>query len=599
MSTDGGSQFSQLDEFVGPASGSGGLLNGSLTSLGTTMTDFSYAILDSAASVIFRVEAFSNGYNESVAFDNIRIEGIPGAGGAGGALLSIAETDAVKDEGNSGLTGFTFTITRSGDLSDVTDVTYTVSGGGADPNDFGGVFPTGLVSFQPTQTTQIVTIDVSGDLVEELDEDFTVSLSNATGGAQITNPTATGTILNDDTELSIVALEAVKDEGNSGLTGFTFTITRSGDLSDVTDVTYTVSGGGANPADPNDFGGVFPTGLVSFQPTETTQIVTIDVSGDLVEELDEDFTVSLSNATGGAQISVADAPGTILKDDGSGAPELLFQESFEGTLQYTTLGEGNAGTKDFWKVLKPTQNRLTFDLQGEDGEFVFAGRDMDEDFGGQSGAGAQRQVTFNEVDLSQHSNVALTIGLAARQGGYEASDFIRLLMSTDGGSQFSQLDEFVGPASGSGGLLNGSLTSLGTTMTDFSYAILDSAASVIFRVEAFSNGYNESVAFDNIRIEGIPGAGGASAGFIGAGGEDLFVFANNDEHDVITAFQAEVATNDLIGLNGVSSLGSFREVQQSAAAHVEATVIGLGVSDPAALLGVNAGDLVSNDFLFS
>ena len=119
------------------------------------------------------------------------------------------------------------------------------------------------------------------------------------------------------------------------------------------------------------------------------------------------------------------APGTILNDDVPGAPELLFQESFEGTLQYTTLGEGNAGTKDFWKVLKPTQNRLTFDLQGEDGEFVFAGRDMDEDFGGQSGAGAQRQVTFNEVDLSQHSNVALTIGLAARQGGYEASDFIR------------------------------------------------------------------------------------------------------------------------------------------------------------------------------
>ena len=323
--------------------------------------------------------------------------------------------------------------------------------------------------------------------------------------------TASGTIVNDDaaTTLSIAPTQAVKPEGDTGTTAYTFEVTRSGDVSGATDVDFLVSGGVSNPADPTDFGGSFPSGTVEFMATETSQTVTVLVTGDTDEEPDEEFTVTLSNATGGALITGDTATGTIENDDSSGVPGLLFQESFEGTLQYTTVGEGNLTVAQFWEVRQASDPLLSLNLSGEDGTFVFGGRSLSTNFGGEAGPGALRQVTFDEVDLSQHTGVTVTIGLAGRDGNrYEDEDVVRLLASTDGGSQFTQLDEFVGaPGGGHGPLSNGSIV-LTEALTDVTYSIADTETSVIFRVEAFNNSTGESVAFDNIRIEGISAPGG-------------------------------------------------------------------------------------------
>ena len=280
-------------------------------------------------------------------------------------------------------------------------------------------------------------------------------------------------------------------------------------MSGATDVDFLVSGGVSNPADPTDFGGSFPSGTVEFMATETSQTVTVLVTGDTDEEPDEEFTVTLSNATGGALITGDTATGTIENDDSSGVPGLLFQESFEGTLQYTTVGEGNLTVAQFWEVRQASDPLLSLNLSGEDGTFVFGGRSLSTNFGGEAGPGALRQVTFDEVDLSQHTGVTVTIGLAGRDGNrYEDEDVVRLLASTDGGSQFTQLDEFVGaPGGGHGPLSNGSIV-LTEALTDVTYSIADSETSVVFRVEAFNNSTGESVAFDNIRIEGISAPGG-------------------------------------------------------------------------------------------
>ena len=1036
-STDGGSQFTQLDEFVGaPGGGHGPLSNGSIV-LTEALTDVSYSIADSETSVVFRVEAFNNSTGESLAFDNIRIEGISTPGG--GPFLSITPADAVKPEGNSGTTPFTFTVTRSGDLSGPTDVNFQVSGGvtnPADPTDFGGQFPSGTVQFLASEASKTVTVDVSGDQVVEPDEEFSVTLSNPTGGALITTATATGTVVNDDASYSVVALDANKAEGNSGTTAFTFTVTRSGDTSGTDIVNYVVTGEGANPADASDFGGTLPSGNVTFNPSDTTQIISIDVSGDtnveadegfsvyialplpgstspflsdpslgilemvaeedsgLVEidglafdnfgnlfgaleingasggvvyidtstgvvtnlvsnlpradqiafdpisgslfvtsevqpgsttdrvfrldptydasnvpisllatsitttipinnpeglvvlestgaygnagelivaedisdgqivhltptgtgsvlvdtseslqrpegmafgdfngaasaalfvaetsddnvlrvesngavsvfgdplsvglnqpdnlefgadgllyvtedssngrvirissvgthsvfaegfdnpqglavhpltgdlyiteqdnesvyrvrfendpaltasgtivnddsattlsiaplqavkpegdtgttaytfevtrsgdvsgatdvdfavtggaapaanpadfggtfplgtvnfiatettqtltvlvtgdtdeESDDEFTVTLSNATGGALITGATATGTIENDDSSGVPGLLFQESFEGTLQYTTVGEGSASVAQFWEVTEATNPLLNLNLSGEDGTFVFGGRKLSTDFGGQSGPGALRQVTFDEVDLSQHTGVTVTIGLSARDGtSYEDEDYVRLLASTDGGSQFTQLDEFVGaPGGGHGPLSNGSIV-LTEALTDVSYSIADSETSVVFRVEAFNNSTGESLAFDNIRIEGVA-AGGASVQdeilgtpgddllvdqpgnsvISGGEGDDMFVFADGGGHDVITDFSAGAASEDIIDLRTISSFGSFAAVQEQLSGQSASsdTVLPFGESSGLTLLGVNPAGLDSDDFLFS
>ncbi|MCO8121088.1 M12 family metallo-peptidase [Stieleria sp. TO1_6] len=117
------------------------------------------------------------------------------------AQLSIAATDAVKLEGNAGTTAFTFTVTRTGDTNGADNVAYSVTGTGGDPadaDDFGGSLPTGVVNFADGESSQIITIDVSGDILVESDEGFTVTLSDPSVDAVITNAMAEGLIENDD-----------------------------------------------------------------------------------------------------------------------------------------------------------------------------------------------------------------------------------------------------------------------------------------------------------------------------------------------------------------------------------------------------------------
>jgi hypothetical protein len=133
-------------------------------------------------------------------------------------------------------------------------------------------------------------------------------------------------------ELAIEAADAVKAEGNTGSTPFTFTVIRSGDTSGVTTVDYAVTGSGANPANAADFvGGVLPSGTVTFLAGITSQTITIDVAGDYVVEPDEGFVVTLSNPSAMATITSAAATGTILNDDTAGivvdaAPNLQTKE---------------------------------------------------------------------------------------------------------------------------------------------------------------------------------------------------------------------------------------------------------------------------------
>ena len=124
---------------------------------------------------------------------------------------------------------------------------------------------------------------------------------------------------NDDTSLAIAATNATQAEGNTGTTAFTFTVTRIGDTSGTSSVNWSVTGSGTNSANAADFGGTFPSGTVNFVPGETSQIITINVSGDIIFEPNEEFTVTLSNSTN-ATITIATVTGSIQNDDINQSP---------------------------------------------------------------------------------------------------------------------------------------------------------------------------------------------------------------------------------------------------------------------------------------
>ena len=232
-----------------------------------------------------------------------------GTGSAAGTILnddtappviSIAATDASKAEGDSGATLYSFTITRTGDISAAGTVNWNVAGGTATAADFSNaLLPSGIAIFAANQASQVITVSVAGDGTVEADESFNVNLSAPSNGATLGTASAIGTILNDDSAFSIAALDANKAEGNSGTTPFTFTVTRSGNLSGTESVAWSVTGSGATPATADDFvNSVFPGGTLTFTAGQTSQIITINVAGDVLLEANEGFTVSLSAPAG-------------------------------------------------------------------------------------------------------------------------------------------------------------------------------------------------------------------------------------------------------------------------------------------------------------
>jgi hypothetical protein len=282
------------------------------------------------------------------------------------ASLSIAATSADKAEGQSGSTAFTFTVTRTGDLSGATSAQWAVTGPTVTGADFtGGVLPTGTVSFAASESSKVISIGIAGDTAVESNESFSVTLSNPGAGGILGTASATGIIHNDDASLSIAATSANKREGSSGSTPFTFTVTRTGDLSGAASAQWAVAGAAVNGADFT--GGVLPTGTVSFAAGESSKVVSINVSGDSAVEANETFWVTLSNPGAGASLGTASAKGIIRNDDASLSIAATSADKAEGqwgstafTFTVTRTGDLSGATSAQWAVTGPAVNGADF-----------------------------------------------------------------------------------------------------------------------------------------------------------------------------------------------------------------------------------------------
>ncbi|MFF5231525.1 Calx-beta domain-containing protein [Dactylosporangium sp. NPDC000521] len=108
-------------------------------------------------------------------------------------VLTMSINDVVVDEnvGNA-----TFTVSLSGPPTSPVSVSYATADGTATAGaDYAA--GSGTVTFTPGQTSRPVTVPVTNDAVDELDETFTVNLS-AAAGATIVDGTGVGTIVDAD-----------------------------------------------------------------------------------------------------------------------------------------------------------------------------------------------------------------------------------------------------------------------------------------------------------------------------------------------------------------------------------------------------------------
>jgi Ca2+-binding RTX toxin-like protein len=258
---------------------------------------------------------------------------------------TIKVNDVTVTEGNSGTTSATFTVALSNSSSQVITVNYATANGTATIADLDYANTTGILTFAVGETSKTVTVLVHGDIKSENPENFTVNLTNPTN-ATILDAQGLATISNDDLPvLTVTATDASAAETATGVTANlgTFTLTRTGDLTQAIAVNYTLAGTAINGTDYTTL-----TGTVTFVAGASTAIVTVTPTDDTVAEAPEIAILTLTSGTGynlgttnSATVNIADNETPVISvvaTDANAAETATGVTLNPGTFTLTRLG---------------------------------------------------------------------------------------------------------------------------------------------------------------------------------------------------------------------------------------------------------------------
>ena len=146
-----------------------------------------------------------------------------------------------------------------------------------------------------TTSTGTVTITAVDNDVVAADKEVTVS-ATATNSQGVTAPGDVTLTITDDDEPGLSIADASVDEGDSGSTAMTFTVTLNPAAVSQVTVDWATADGTARAGTDYTAG----NGSLTFGAGEDRKTVSVTVTGDDVDEPDETFTVTLSNASGAA-----------------------------------------------------------------------------------------------------------------------------------------------------------------------------------------------------------------------------------------------------------------------------------------------------------
>lgn len=244
----------------------------------------------------------------------------------------ISINDVSQNEGNAGTSTFDFTVSLTNASSATVTVNFATADGSAIALSGDYQAASGVVTFNPGQTSRNLTILVNGDTTFEPNESFFVNLTGASG-AVISDGQGQATLLNDDAQLGTLSIDDVAhQEGDSGSTSYTFTVSNPTPTTNTITVDYATADGSATA--PSDYSAT--SGTLTFPPLSTSQQLSVTANGDTTFEPDESFVVNLSNSNN-ATIGDGQGEGTILNDDPQ--PSLSVND--------VSQNEGDSGTSGF------------------------------------------------------------------------------------------------------------------------------------------------------------------------------------------------------------------------------------------------------------
>jgi hypothetical protein len=176
----------------------------------------------------------------------------------------------------------------------------------------------------------MISVPVLGDTLDEVDETYSVNLSDAVN-ATIADGTGLGTIVDNDPAPSLSINNVTVTEGDTTSVNAVFTVTLSAASGKTVTVNYGTTPGTATA----NVDYTPSSGVLTFTPGTTTQKITVPVLGDVLDENNETFAVNLSGAVN-ATISTASGTGTITDNDPT--PSLSIND--------ISVLEGNSGFTD-------------------------------------------------------------------------------------------------------------------------------------------------------------------------------------------------------------------------------------------------------------
>jgi CSLREA domain-containing protein len=262
--------------------------------------------------------------------------------------IAVSTASVAED----GTTNLVYTFTRNPLTSGPITVNFSVGGTatfGTNPGD--DYTETGAATFNATSgtviipngaTTATVTIDPTADLTVEPDETVILTVISGTGYNVGTNSSATGTITNDDTDITVaVSPTAVAEDDPLTNPVMVYIFTRTGITSGAITVNFSVSGSATFPSDYAASGAASfgpSSGTVTFGDGVTSAMVTIDPATDAVYESNETVILTVTSGTGYNPGTPASATGTIINNDT--APTLSIGDKIanEGTVSVSSPG---------------------------------------------------------------------------------------------------------------------------------------------------------------------------------------------------------------------------------------------------------------------
>ena len=455
--------------------------------------------------------------------------------------LAVSPSSVTED----GTTNLVYTFTRTGVTTNPLTVNYTLGGTATLNTDYTRTGTTNTVTFAAGSATATVTVDPTADTTVESDETVALTLTAGTGYTVGTTTPVTGTITNDDfPQLSINDITVVEGKDNNAI------LTVTVDNPNPQPITFNYTTGPIDATVDVDY--TSKTGTITIAANTATATISIPILNDNLNEADEAFTVTLSNAVN-ATINPDEAIGQVIITD-------TLQSSITRTLPNNVEnlrligsnninGTGNAGDN---KITGNSGNNILAGANGNDIYCFNASTPLGSDTIQETTTGGIDTLDFTGTNTAVRVNLGTTAVQTAVTNNlkltFSANNTIENIISDSGNDRLT------------GNSLNNTLTGGG----------------------------------GNDQLTGQDG----NDSLIGGSGDDLLTGGNGSDNFIFSSNSVFNSSN--LGIDAIADFtpGSDKIVLSKAIFTALQSSIGNGFSQPAEFASVADDDLVATSSAF-